>query len=318
MTTPKPTIANLGLSATPVFRPLNEIRNKAGPSGAPPSCADQVLARLCHILPAPQTPSTTPRPQTHVSFTPAELTIQLPPAIQLFGSMKPNRYRFRRCQEFNAIISALPQESRPTETEATQMYEYLFRSLETQDVRRYYELQAQQLHREAYPERLTALGRKAAQRLPSESLNSSVQNASRAGPLPSIPSVPSPAPFASSPVPSLRAASTAATADDVLDIPALPKLNEHIVKEVLSKVQDQNRTRQAGPSPPQTPTKLKARNLKGQTVAGGVNKEMNRFIADEGRSHATSVKFRKEPPRLQGNFADIGRRPPPLTLSLSP
>ncbi|KAJ3263941.1 hypothetical protein HDU77_009715 [Chytriomyces hyalinus] len=282
----KATIANLGLSATPIFRPLNDIMNKAGPSGAPPSCADQVLARLCPILPAPPSPSsssstttTTPRP-THARYTPAEFTIQLQPAVQL--------YRFSRSQEFNAIVRDLPQCFRPTESEETQMYEYLFKSLETQDVRRYYELKAQQLRREAYPESLTVLGHKATQRPPN---NQSLYPSSVLYPSPvpspgslpkrgaSTPSTPTPIRCAPSHASSLLSVPTT-NADDGPIMPSLPKLNEYIVKEVLSKVQDQNGKRQSGFTPPNTPTKPnKARNQLDKAVAGRVKKEMSRLLA---------------------------------------
>ncbi|KAI8836918.1 hypothetical protein BJ741DRAFT_172681 [Chytriomyces cf. hyalinus JEL632] len=290
MTASKPTIANLGLSATPIFRPLNEIMNKAGPRGAPPSCADQVLAKLCPILPAPPIPSTSARP-ADARYTPAELIIQLQPAIQL--------YRFSRSQEVNAIIRCLPQCFRPTESEETQMYEYLFKTLETQDVRRYYELKAQQLRREAYPESLTVLGRKATQRPPNQSLNpSSVLYPS---PVPSPGSLPkrgastassaSPMRHAPSHASSPRSVPTA-NAEDGVDMPSLPKLNEYIVKEVLSKVQDQNGKRQSRFTPPNTPTKPKARNSQDKAVAGRVKKEMSRLLADEGRCQTVNQSER--------------------------
>ncbi|KAJ3249474.1 hypothetical protein HDU77_007696 [Chytriomyces hyalinus] len=246
--------------------------NKAGPSGSPPSCADQVLAKLCPILPAPKTPSMAYDP-LHAPYTPAESTMQLPPAIQL--------YRFDRCQELQTILKVLAHLFRPTEKEETKMYKHLFEALEDQNVRRYYELKAQQLHRKAYPESLTVFGRKGVPQAANQRFYPSQfpSPASKRGA--SAPSTPTPIRSGSSQFAFFSDASANST-DDELERPSLQTLTAVVVQELYFKIQAQKSgTNQQGLTPPQTPNKRVIRDQKDKIVADRANKKIKQYLTDQ-------------------------------------
>ncbi|KAJ3399905.1 hypothetical protein HDU80_007461 [Chytriomyces hyalinus] len=253
-----------GLSSTPVFRPLNEIgpKNRSA-AGTLPRCSDQVFERVFRaIRPAPQTPPTT---STYSPYTPAESMMQLPPCILL--------YRFDRTRELKAILTELVDDIRPTETEETQMYKHLFESLETQAVRTYYEFKTRQLSRAVYQDSEPVFGRKSAQLASNQSLNPSRRGAS-------TPSTPTPTRSGSFQLPYVRSVSSH-SADDELAVPSLPTLTAQIVKEVYFKVQDQRGTRQPVLTPPQSPSKRKARDQKDRILADRANKKIKEYLTDQ-------------------------------------
>ncbi|KAJ3379735.1 hypothetical protein HDU80_002327 [Chytriomyces hyalinus] len=246
--------------------------NKAGPSGSPPSCADQVLAKLCPIRPAPKTPSMAYDP-LHAPYTPAESIMQLPPAIQL--------YRFDRCQELQTILKVLAHLFRPTEKEETKMYKHLFEALEDQNVRRYYELKAQQLHRKAYPESLTVFGRKGVPQAANQRLYPSQfpSPASKRGA--SAPSTPTPI-RSGSPQFAFFSDASANSTDDELERPALQTLTAVVVQELYFKIQDQKSgTCQQGLTPLQTPNKRVIRDQKDKIVADRANKKIKQYLTEQ-------------------------------------
>ncbi|KAI8832402.1 hypothetical protein BJ741DRAFT_614437 [Chytriomyces cf. hyalinus JEL632] len=258
-------VTHFGLSSTPVFRPLNEIGGKSrSAAGTPPRCSDQVFERVFRaILPAPQTP---PPTATYPSYTPAESMMQLPPCILL--------YRFDRTRELKAILTELAHDIRPTESEETQMYKHLFEALETQTVRTYYEFKTRQLSRAVYQDSDTVFGRKSAQQpVSTQSLNPSRRGAS-------TPSTPTPARSGLSKLPYVRSASSHST-DNELAAPSLPSLTAQIVKEVYFKVQDQRGARRPVLTPPQTPSKRKARDQKDRIVADRANKKIKEYLTDQ-------------------------------------
>ncbi|KAJ3232011.1 hypothetical protein HDU78_007362 [Chytriomyces hyalinus] len=253
-----------GLSSTPVFRPLNEIGHKnRSAAGTLPRCSDQVFERVFRaIRPAPQTPPTT---STYSPYTPADSMMQLPPCILL--------YRFDRTRELKAILAELAHDIRPTETEETQMYKHLFESLETQAVRTYYEFKTRQLSRAVYQDSEPVFGRNSAQPASNQSLNPSRRGAS-------TPSTPTPTRSGSSQRPYVRSVSSH-SADDELAVPSLPTLTAQIVKEVYFKVQDQRGTSLPVLTPPQSPSKRKARDQKDRILADRANKKIKEYLTDQ-------------------------------------
>ncbi|KAJ3249475.1 hypothetical protein HDU77_007697 [Chytriomyces hyalinus] len=248
-----------GLSSTPVFRPLNEIGHKnRSAAGTLPRCSDQVFERVFRaIRPAPQTPPTT---STYSPYTPADSMMQLPPCILL--------YRFDRTRELKAILAELAHDIRPTETEETQMYKHLFESLETQAVRTYYEFKTRQLSRAVYQDSEPVFGRKSGQ---------PASNQRRGA---STPSTPTPTRSGSSQLPYVRSVSSH-SADDELAVPSLPTLTAQIVKEVYFKVQDQRGTSLPVLTPPQSPSKRKARDQKDRILADRANKKIKEYLTDQ-------------------------------------